>query len=114
MLLLVGEVPRAAHGKGVLQDGSSHGLQLVEMARHVTKLAAEVPRASALPHLLRRAIATALSGQKGPVMLTLPIDVSTANVAAPRVGGAVTMSARPSCRTSSTSSSCCCATPSAR
>ena len=36
VLLLVGEVPRHAHGKGVLQDGSSHGLHLVEMARHVT------------------------------------------------------------------------------
>ncbi len=91
VLLLVGEVPRAAQGKGVLQDGSSHGLQIVEMARHVTKLAAEVPRASALPHLMRRAIATALSGKKGPVMLTLPLDVSTARVAVPRVGGAVTI-----------------------
>ena len=91
VLLLVGEVPRHAHGKGVLQDGSAHGLQLVEMARHVTKLAAEVPSASALPHLVRRAIATAMSGKKGPVMLTLPLDVSTAMVAPPRVGGAVTM-----------------------
>ena len=67
VLLLVGEVPRGAQGKGVLQDGSAHGLQIVEMARHVTKLAAEVPRASALPHVLRRAIATALSGRQGPV-----------------------------------------------
>jgi acetolactate synthase-1/2/3 large subunit len=91
VLLLVGEVPRSAHGKGVLQDGSAHGLQLVEMARHVTKLALEIPRASALPHLVRRAIATALSGKKGPVMLTLPLDVTTANVAVPRVGGTVTM-----------------------
>jgi acetolactate synthase I/II/III large subunit len=90
VLLLVGEVPRHAHGKGVLQDGSAHGLQLVEMARHVTKLAAEVPRASALPHILRRAIATAMSGRKGPVMLTLPLDVTSAPTAAPRVGGAVT------------------------
>jgi CheY-like chemotaxis protein len=63
LLLLVGEVPRAAHGKGVLQDGSSHGLQIVEMARHVTKLAVEVPRASNLPHMLRRAIVTARSGR---------------------------------------------------
>jgi acetolactate synthase-1/2/3 large subunit len=91
VLLLVGEVPRAAHGKGVLQDGSSHGLQIVEMARHVTKLSAEVPRASALPHLARRAIATAQSGRKGPVLLTLPIDVTTAELSAPRVGGAVTL-----------------------
>jgi acetolactate synthase-1/2/3 large subunit len=91
VLLLVGEVPRHAHGKGVLQDGSAHGLQLVEMARHVTKLAAEVPRPSALPHLVRRAIATATSGRKGPVMLTLPLDVTTAPVATPRAGGAITM-----------------------
>lgn len=92
VLLLVGEVPRHAHGKGVLQDGSAHGLQLVEMARHVTKLAAEVPRPSALPHLLRRAIATALSGRKGPVMLTLPLDVTTAPMSTPRTGGAITFS----------------------
>lgn len=91
VLLLVGEVPRHAHGKGVLQDGSAHGLQLVEMARHVTKLAAEVPRPSALPHLLRRAIATALSGRKGPVMLTLPLDVTNAQMSTPRVGGAITI-----------------------
>lgn len=91
VLLLVGEVPRGAHGKGVLQDGSSHGLHLVEMARYVTKLSAEIPRASALPHLVRRAIATAMSGKKGPVMLTLPLDVTTAMVHPPRVGGAVAM-----------------------
>ena len=33
------------------------------------------------PHLLRRAIATALSGRRGPVVLTLPLDVTTAQVA---------------------------------
>jgi acetolactate synthase-1/2/3 large subunit len=93
ILLLVGEVPRTAHGKGVLQDGSSHGLQLVEMARHVTKLAAEVPRPSALPHMVRRAIATAMSGRKGPVMLTLPLDVTTALISVPSIGGAVHMGA---------------------
>ena len=91
VLLLVGEVPRAAHGKGVLQDGSSHGLQIVEMARHVSKLAAEVPRPSALPHLARRAIATALSGRRGPVVLTLPLDVTTAMLQPPRAAGMVTL-----------------------
>ncbi len=89
VLLLVGEVPRAAHGKGVLQDGSAHGLQLVDMARPVTKLAAEVARPSALPHMMRRAIATALSGRKGPVMLTLPLDVTMSAVSIPRFGGSV-------------------------
>jgi acetolactate synthase-1/2/3 large subunit len=91
LLLLVGEVPRAAHGKGVLQDGSAHGLQIVEMARHVSKLALEVPRTSNLPHLLRRAIVTASSGRKGPVVMTLPMDVTTTSIRRPRTGGSVTM-----------------------
>jgi acetolactate synthase I/II/III large subunit len=91
VLLLVGDVPRSAQGRGVLQDSSSHGLQIVEMSRHISKLAAEIASPSALPHMLRRAIATALSGRKGPVVLTLPIDIMTSNVSAPRVGGSVTM-----------------------
>ena len=91
VLLLVGEVPRPAQGKGVLQDGSAHGLQIVEMARHVTKLAVEIPRASTLPHLLRRAIVTAQSGHRGPVLITLPLDITTAQVHRPRTGGSVTM-----------------------
>lgn len=89
VLLLVGEVPRPAHGRGVLQDGSAHGLQIVEMARHVTKLAVEVPSSSTLPHLVRRAIATAQSGRRGPVAMTLPLDVTTAQIAPPQTGGSV-------------------------
>jgi acetolactate synthase I/II/III large subunit len=91
VLLLVGEVPRTAQGKGVLQDGSADGLRIVEMARHIAKLAVEVPHASALPHLLRGAIATALSGRQGPVVMTLPLDVTTARIRPPRAGGDPTM-----------------------
>jgi acetolactate synthase-1/2/3 large subunit len=91
LLLLVGDVPRKAQGRGVLQDSSAHGLQIVEMSRHISKLAAEIASPSQLPHMLRRAITTALSGRKGPVVLTLPIDIMTAQVSAPRVGGSVTM-----------------------
>ncbi len=91
VLLLVGDVPRKAQGRGVLQDSSSHGLNIVEMSRHITKLAAEVPSASQLPHMIRRAITTAMSGRKGPVILTLPIDVMTAPASAPRIGGSITM-----------------------
>jgi acetolactate synthase-1/2/3 large subunit len=91
LLLLVGEVPRHAQGKGVLQDGSAHGLQVVEMARHVTKLSLEVPRASNLPHLLRRAMVTARSGRAGPVLMTLPMDVTTAMVTRVSIHGGVTL-----------------------
>ncbi|HUS26879.1 MAG TPA: thiamine pyrophosphate-binding protein [Kofleriaceae bacterium] len=93
LLLLVGDVPRAAQGRGVLQDSSAHGLQIVEMSRHITKLAAEVSSSSSLPHMIRRAIATAMSGRKGPVVLTLPIDVMMQPCVAPRVAGSMTMGA---------------------
>ncbi len=91
LLLLVGDVPRKAQGRGVLQDSSAHGLQIVEMSRHISKLAAEIASPSQLPHMLRRAITTAMSGKKGPVVLTLPIDIMTSPVSAPRIGGTVTM-----------------------
>jgi acetolactate synthase I/II/III large subunit len=90
VLLLVGEIPRGLQGKGVLQDGSAHGLRIVEMARHITKLAVEVPRPSALPHVVRRAITTALSGRPGPALLTLPFDVAIGQLARPRDSGTLT------------------------
>ncbi len=80
VLLLVGEVPRRIHGKGALQDGSSHGLNVVGMTRHVTKLAAELIDPASAPLVLHRAITTALSGRRGPVALTVPMDVAAAMV----------------------------------
>jgi acetolactate synthase I/II/III large subunit len=91
LLLLVGDVPRVAQGRGVLQDSSAHGLQIVEMSRHITKMSAEISSSSSMPHMVRRAIATAMSGRKGPVVLTLPIDVMTQPCAAPRVAGSITV-----------------------
>jgi acetolactate synthase I/II/III large subunit len=85
VLLLVGEVPRKNQGRGALQDGSAHGLNIVQMASHVTKLAAQVVEPTAAPAMLRRAIATALSGRRGPVVLTLPMDTTLAKITAPRV-----------------------------
>jgi acetolactate synthase I/II/III large subunit len=91
VLLLVGEVPRKVHGKGALQDGSSYGLNIVGMASHITKMAAEIPTASQLPMLMRRGIATALSGRRGPVVLTLPMDITTAEIAPPRIAADITL-----------------------
>lgn len=87
LLLLVGEVPRRAQGKGVLQDGSAYGLGIAAMASHICKLALEVPSAEQLPHLVHRALATALAGRRGPVVLTLPMDVTTASIATPWQSG---------------------------
>lgn len=85
VLLLVGEVPRRVHGKGALQDGSSHGLNVIGMTRHVTKMSVELTEPANAPLVLHRAVTTALSGRRGPVVVTIPMDVANAMVAAPRI-----------------------------
>lgn len=89
VLLLVGEVPRKVHGRGALQDGSSHGLNIIGMTRHITKMSAELVDPSNAPLVLHRAIATALSGRRGPVVLTLPLDVTNAMVTPARIAAQV-------------------------
>ena len=91
VLLLVGEVPRKVHGKGALQDGSSYGLNIVAMAGHISKMAAEVGDPHQAPLLIRRAITTALSGRRGPVALTIPMDVAQAPIVAPRIASDVSV-----------------------
>ena len=82
VLLLVGEVPRKVHGKGALQDGSAYGLNIVAMTGHISKLSAELAEPGQAALLVRRAITTALSGRRGPVVLTVPMDVALAPVVA--------------------------------
>jgi acetolactate synthase-1/2/3 large subunit len=79
LLLLVGESPRKSQGRGGLQDGSAHHLNIVGMLSHVSKMARELVEPANAPALLRRAIATALSGRQGPVVLTLPLDAALAD-----------------------------------
>jgi acetolactate synthase-1/2/3 large subunit len=76
LLVLVGEVPRALHGKNALQDGEHLGIRNILGA--VTKWTAEVPDANAAVPMLQRAIEIAMSGRPGPVALTLPMDVLAA------------------------------------
>ena len=85
VLLLAGEVPRKVQGRRALQEGSSHNLNIVGMMRSITKLAFEIPESNAAPTMLQRGIATALSGKKGPVAITLPLDVTSAEIVPPEI-----------------------------
>lgn len=85
VLLLAGEVPRKVYGKGALQEGSSYNLDILGMTAHVSKLSIEAFESNAAPGMLRRAVATALSGRQGPVVMTVPIDVSGAQIVEPDV-----------------------------
>jgi acetolactate synthase I/II/III large subunit len=82
LVLLVGEVPRPLQGKGALQDGSSHHLNMVGVAKNLAKECWEAVSANALGALVQRAVHVATSGRPGPVVIVLPFDVQCAETLA--------------------------------
>lgn len=80
LVALGGEVPRKNFGRGALQEGSRYHLDILGMVRSVTKFSAEITNPRAAATLVRKAVATALSGRQGPVFLSLPLDVASERV----------------------------------
>jgi len=85
VVVLGGEVPRKNFGRGALQEGSPYTLNLVGMLKSVTKSSAEVISADGAASALRRAMSIANHGRKGPVFLSLPLDVQTTRTAVTRM-----------------------------
>lgn len=77
VLVIAGEVPARNAGRGALQDGTTHTLDVLAMVRPVTKLALALLHPGSAEATLRRALATSMSGRRGPVFLTLPSDVGS-------------------------------------
>ncbi len=92
VIVLAGEVPRALFGKGALQEGSANHLNIVGMSKPVTKLSLELTDPCAAPAMLRRAITTAITGRPGPVLLSMPLDVTTAVINRPGLAANVRVS----------------------
>ncbi|MFZ5469740.1 MAG: thiamine pyrophosphate-binding protein, partial [Myxococcota bacterium] len=84
LIAIGGEVPRKNFGRGALQEGSRYQLDILGMARSVTKFCAELSNPRAATTTIRRAVATALSGRQGPVLISLPLDVANERVAPTR------------------------------
>lgn len=80
MIAIGGEVPRKNFGRGALQEGSSSHLDILGMVRSVTKFSAEISNPRAAASIVRKAVATALSGRQGPVFLSLPLDIANERV----------------------------------
>ncbi|MBX5481703.1 MAG: thiamine pyrophosphate-binding protein [Myxococcaceae bacterium] len=80
LIAIGGEVPKKNFGRGALQEGSRYHLDILGMARSVTKYATELTNPRAVATTIRRAVATALSGKQGPVLLSLPLDVGNEEV----------------------------------
>lgn len=77
VLVISGEVPRERFGHGAVQDGTSEGLDIVQMVSSITKWATSARGSNTAPAVVRRAIDVATSGRRGPVVVTLPMDVGT-------------------------------------
>lgn len=82
LLVLSGEVATAMEGLGGFQDASSETLDDAALLKSLTRLSLGVDNARNLGHVLRRALVTMVGPPSGPVHLSLPQDVLTAEVTA--------------------------------
>ena len=86
---IAGEVPRTSFGRGALQEGSSTAIDAVSLARRVCKFSEQITRAGSAASIMRKALATAFSGRRGPVFLSLPLDVSNEPAPTQPISGSV-------------------------
>ncbi len=89
VLVIAGEVPRKHFGRGAVQEGSRYGVDVISMVRSTTKLALEITNPRCAATSVRKAVATAKSGRRGPVLLTLPLDVACETADLPDISQAV-------------------------
>src|SRR5690349_1257288 len=80
VIAVSGSLPSTLGDRGAFQD-----IDQVDMARPVVKWAAQPPNAAQLPFYLSRAYSEANSGRRGPVHLTIPVDLFDATTDAPLV-----------------------------
>lgn len=75
ILAISGQFSTQLRGKGASQEMDQVGL-----IRGITKWAAEVTNPAQIPAMTARAMQEAISGRPGPVHLSIPVDVATAEV----------------------------------
>ena len=89
VLVLGGEISRSQFGRGALQDGSPYSLDTRSMVQSITKAFFELTNASLTGAVMGKALATARSGRKGPVFVSLPLDVTSQRVDPARIDAQV-------------------------
>lgn len=75
LLVVSGEVPVRAHGRGALQDGTLHGWRAAEVMRPLTRFAGAVPSPDAAASTALAAYAAATGARPGPAFVAMPLDV---------------------------------------
>ncbi|MEQ1500790.1 MAG: thiamine pyrophosphate-binding protein [Myxococcota bacterium] len=77
MMILAGDVRTDWQGRGAIQDGSEHGLNVLGVFRSVVRFAATVDRESRIDAVMGEAWSCALSHPRGPVLVRLPVDIAS-------------------------------------
>ncbi|SFM13964.1 thiamine pyrophosphate-binding protein [Salibacterium qingdaonense] len=80
VLIITGHPPLYETGKALGQDSSMFGTDLTELFKPVTKFSAKVEDSRSLKNYLQHAFQKALTGEKGPVHLSIPLDVLTTEI----------------------------------
>lgn len=75
LLIVAGEVPRPLQGRGALQDGSAHNLNMLGVAKSWAKQVFELSEPKTAALRLASALRVAREDVPGPVVVTLPLDV---------------------------------------
>ena len=73
VLALVGQVSDDIYYRDAFEE-----MDLVRFFEPITKWSAEIHAAARIPELVQRAVRTARSGRPGPVLVSIPLDVQTA------------------------------------
>jgi acetolactate synthase-1/2/3 large subunit len=86
VLVLAGDAPRSKQALGALQEGGVHGLDILHLARSVTKASAELVDANSALVQLTSVIATMKRGRQGAGLVSCPVDVIRGRAPTPVVG----------------------------
>ncbi|MBI3147796.1 MAG: thiamine pyrophosphate-binding protein [Betaproteobacteria bacterium] len=75
LLVITGQPPLAMHGRGAFQDSSCAGIDAIAMLRPCTRYDTLVTHPDQLESKLKAAIMRAQQSPKGPVHISIPVDM---------------------------------------
>ncbi len=80
-IFITGQVNRNEQkGDRLIRQSGFQELDIVTMAKPITKAAWQINDPEQAPHLLRQAFSLATSGRPGPVLIDIPMDVQSAEI----------------------------------
>ncbi len=85
MIVVSGEVPLRAFGRGALQDGTSAGWRSHDMMRPITRWCGCLATPGSARAVAAKAMIESACSRPGPVFVSVPLDVGSSRAAAPEI-----------------------------